>query len=118
MISRSHRFHGPNSLNFVYKNGTTIRGQAFAARVALNQRRDTYRVAVVISKKVNKSAVARNRLRRRLYAALRLLEGGISQPYDIVLSVYNDRLLQESPQSLERQLKKQLKEAGVLAPKK
>jgi ribonuclease P protein component len=114
MISRHHRFHGYNSLNFVYKNGSTIRGPLFAIKYILNPRRKTYRVAVVVSKKVHKSAVARNRVRRRLYAAMQEFESQINAPYDIVLTVFQEALLEEPPKSITHQLKRQLESAGIL----
>ncbi len=64
MISRKHRFHGYGSLKYVYKNGAAVRGPLFAIKFVENPKRDTYRLAVVISRKINKSAVARNRIRR------------------------------------------------------
>ncbi|HSX17887.1 MAG TPA: ribonuclease P protein component [Candidatus Saccharimonadales bacterium] len=115
MISRTHRFHGLNSLSFVYKHGTTVRGPFFSVKTALNNRRHTYRVAVVVSRKVHKSAVARNRIRRRLYEAVRNIEDDIAGPYDIVLSVFNAELTEVSPAALAQLLKKQLGTAGVLA---
>jgi ribonuclease P protein component len=114
MISRAHRFHGYNSLNFVYRSGQTVRGPLFAIKYILNPKRKTYRAAVVVSKKVNKSAVARNRMRRRLYAALREMEPHINEPYDIVLTVFHDSLLEESAGNLSRQLKRQLESAGII----
>ncbi len=74
MIAKAHRFHGYGSLNFVYKNGKTERGPLFAVKSILNPKRSEYRMAVVVSRKVNKSAVARNRIRRRLYEIVRSLE--------------------------------------------
>lgn len=115
MISRKHRFRGYGSLKYVYKNGTTVRGPLFAVRAIKNPKRDSYRLAVVVSRKVNKSAVARNRIRRRLYEAVRLLEADILRPYDIVLTVFNDTVLEEAANMLAGQVKKQLSEAGVLA---
>ena len=114
MISRSHRFHGYNSLRHVYRQGRIARGSQFAVKTALNPNRKTYRVAIVVSRKVNKSAVARNRMRRRLYEAVRQLENQISQPFDIVITVFQNSLLEQSPKELASQLKKQFKDAGVL----
>lgn len=113
MISRSHRFHGYNSLRFVYRHGRIARGSAFAVKAHLNPKRKSYRLAVVVSRKVHKSAVARNRMRRRVYELVRQNESLISQPFDIVITVFQDSLLELSPKQLEAQLKKQLKEAGV-----
>ena len=114
MLARQHRFHGYNSLAYVYKNGVSARGPLFAIKTAPNSRRQTYRAAVVVSKKVHKSAVVRNRIRRRLYAALGELTVGIKQPQDIIITVFNDTILTESAAQLQHQLKKQLTQAGVL----
>jgi ribonuclease P protein component len=114
MISRAHRFHGYNSLRNVYKHGQITRGPLFAIKSGLNERRKSYRLAVVVSRKVNKSAVARNRIRRRLYEIVRSMEADIAQPYDIVVTVFQNSLLDESAQQLTEQMKKQLNEAGIL----
>jgi ribonuclease P protein component len=115
MISRNHRFHGRNSLRYVYRNGATTRGPLLAIKSIVNEERDTYRLAVVVSRKVHKSAVARNRMRRRLYAAVRNLEGGITKPYDIVITVFQPTLIDEPSDRLAQQIRHQLTEAGVLA---
>jgi ribonuclease P protein component len=114
MISRKHRFHGHNSLSYVYKNGQTVRGPLFAIKYAPNPRRQTYRAAVVVSRKVHKSAVARNRIRRRLYATLQDFEPQINAPYDIVLTVFHNTLIEEPPKNLTGQLKRQLEAAGII----
>jgi ribonuclease P protein component len=114
VISARHRFHGYGSLKYVYKHGQTVRGPLFAVKSTNNPKRSGYRLAVVVSRKVNKSAVARNRIRRRLYEGVRGLEGEILNPADIVLTVYNDAVLQEPWPNLNKQLKKQFKDAGLL----
>jgi ribonuclease P protein component len=91
-----------------------VRGPSFAVKSILNQKRKSYRVAVVVSRKVHKSAVARNRMRRRLYAVVHDLEERITEPHDIVITVFNDSLLEESPKSLAYQLKRQFETAGIL----
>jgi ribonuclease P protein component len=116
MISRAHRFHGYGSLNFVYRSGSTVRGPLFAVKYAQNPRRKTYRAAVVVSRKVHKSAVARNRIRRRIYAVIGELEPQIGGPYDIVVSVFHDTVLEEPHKNLARQVKKQLEQAGIIKP--
>jgi ribonuclease P protein component len=66
-----------------------------SVRVSPSKRSD-YRLAVVVSKKVSKSAVVRNRIRRRLYETVRILkkELNVEWPFDIVLTVYDERLAQ------------------------
>src|SRR3990172_4182898 len=115
MISKEHRFAGQAGLRYVYRHGQTVRGPLFSINSVRNSRRATYRAAVVISRKVHKLAVVRNKIRRRLYEAIRVLEDDIAGPYDIVLNVFSDSVADEPAESLKRQLKKQLTEAGVLA---
>ncbi|HET7529289.1 MAG TPA: ribonuclease P protein component [Candidatus Saccharimonadales bacterium] len=114
MITRKHRFHGYGSLRQVYRRGSMSRGPHLAVRSALNPRRSSYRVAVVVSRKVNKSAVARNRIRRRLYELVREFGPQITQPYDIVITVFQNNILEVPHRDLKGQLKKQLKESGII----
>ena len=72
MISVRHRFHGYGSLRTVYQRGQTVRGPAITLKYRYRgPQRQPYRVAVVVSRKVHKSAVVRNRIRRRLYEIVR-----------------------------------------------
>lgn len=112
MLSRIHRFAGRASLKFVYKTGRVVRGPNLSIRFVLNQRRADYRVAVVISRKTIKSAVKRNRLRRRIYSTIRRLD--ISQPFDIVITIFQASALDLAPAALEKQLKSQLQAAGII----
>lgn len=114
MISRKHRFHGYGSFSYVYQHGQTVRGPLFAIKSVRNQKRDSYRAAVVVGRKVNSSAVKRNRIRRRLYAILRELAPQLPEAHDIVITVFHDSVLEAPAAELQAQLKKQLASAGVL----
>lgn len=118
MIRQSNRFHGYGSLRYVYNRGKAVRGPVLGLRYSLNHKRDSFRVAVVVSKKISKSAVARNRMRRRVYETVRQLTLAIDQPYDLVLTVFQDTLNQLTPAELEQQVKKLLDQAGALNPGK
>lgn len=91
MISREHRFHGHNSLRFVYQRGSSVRGTLCSLKFVENRRRTTYRTAVVVSKKMHKSAVVRNRIRRRLYEIVRQTVDEKSA-YDLVFTVFSPDL--------------------------
>lgn len=114
MISVAHRFHGHASLGQVYKRGQVVRGPQLALKYALNQRRRTYRAAVVVSKKVDKSAVVRNRIRRRIYEIVRLESAGITQPYDMVFTVFGAQLAEVDAKELQRVVRGLLRKAGVI----
>lgn len=113
MIHKSHRFQGRGSLRFVYQKGDTVRGQAMSLRYILNRRNNSYRAAVVVSKKVHKSAVVRNRIRRRIYELLRLRLQTSTEPYDIVLLIYSDQLAEVPADQLEEAVLGLLAKANI-----
>ncbi len=59
-----------------------------------------YRVAVVVSRKVSKSAVVRNRIRRRIYELVRQSDG-IAPGTDLVFTVFDERLGELSATKLQ-----------------
>jgi ribonuclease P protein component len=85
MISSIFRFHGHNSLRYVYANGKAVRSQLFTVKHVANSHRSHPRFSVVVSKKVIKSAVGRNRIRRRLYEYLRTNTDRLNGVHDIVI---------------------------------
>jgi ribonuclease P protein component len=117
MIKRSHRFHGYGSLRYIYRNGKVVRGPLCSLRYIKNTRRKDYRVSVVVNKKVSKSAVVRNRIRRRLYEQVRLTEPLIKNPYDLVITVFSDQINALSTEELNRMVKAQLFQSGVIEKK-
>jgi len=115
MINRTHRFHGPSSLSFVYRRGQSVRGLYNALKYIQNERTTSYRVSVVVSRKVSKSAVVRNRIRRRLYAQMDDFEGSIQGNYDLVFVVYDQALRDVRPKELHDMMAGQLTKAGVIS---
>ncbi len=101
MITRSNRFHGHGSLRYLYTRGKTVRANQLTVRYIINSRRETWRLAVVVSKKVHKSAIVRNRIRRRLYEIVRNNQNRISKPYDIALIIFSPLLAELEQQKLE-----------------
>ncbi|HUS25881.1 MAG TPA: ribonuclease P protein component [Nevskiaceae bacterium] len=117
MIHQTHRFHGRGSFRFVYQHGQTVRGPLCTLKFIRNSRRDTYRVAVVVSRKVHKSAVVRNRIRRRMYEAVRKQEPAITRPYDLVFTVFSDQLATMEGLDLQQMVCRQLQDAKVIDTK-
>jgi ribonuclease P protein component len=77
-----------------------------------NSRRETYRAAVVVSKKNNKLAVVRNRIRRRIYEVIRL-HTPESCNYDMVFTVFSDQLADVPAETLQKTIVGLLQEARV-----
>lgn len=115
MIDSTHRFHGRSSLQFVYKRGRIVRNQLCSMRYIVNNRQSNFRVAVVVSRKVNKSAVVRNRLRRRIYEAVRLRSPAIDKPFDMVITAYSDQLADIESAKLEEIVDGLLQGAEILS---
>jgi ribonuclease P protein component len=114
MIIRAHRFHGYNALRHVYSRGQTVRGPMLAVKYLASPRRTSYRAAVVVSRKVHKSAVVRGRIRRRIYEIIRGQETYISEPYDIIVTVFSDQLATMDASSLQQEIVTQLARSGIL----
>lgn len=104
MIPFRNRFHGHNSLRYVYKNGQAVRSRLFTIKVTTNKFRSESRVSVVISKKVLKSAVKRNRVRRRIYGYIRPRLNNINGVYDIVIIISSSEVLTMAHNDLSNQL--------------
>jgi ribonuclease P protein component len=100
MLSAIHRFHGHGSLRYVYKNGQAIRSHYMTIKSVANPRRKHPRFAVVVSKKVLKSAVGRNRIRRRIYEVVRQELPHFKSVSDVVIIVFSSELLSMSAAEL------------------
>lgn len=102
MISKKHRFHGHHSLDFTYRRGKTVRGSMCSLRY-VQSRGGEYRLAVVVSKKVQKSAVVRNRIRRRVYEAMRKLDAEKGLPrYDMIISIFDESFADMPAKNLDK----------------
>jgi ribonuclease P protein component len=98
----------------VYQRGQTVRAPLVSLRYIRNTRQSDYRLAVVVSRKVSKSAVVRNRVRRRLYEIVRTNATRIAAPYDLVFTVYDEQAATMSHATLQKLALGQLEKAGVL----
>ena len=90
-----------------------MRGPLISLKYKRNDRRNTYRLAVVVSKKVNKSAVVRNRIRRRIFEAARSYEDRITEPYDIVITVFHENMATIPFEEIKTMVRTQLSQAKI-----
>lgn len=104
MIPFRNRFHGHSSLRYVYKNGQVIRSRFATLKSSPNSQRKDSRIAVVVSKKVHKSSVGRNRIRRRIYEYIRQQMPRFHQNFDVVVIVSSSEFLTMSATELVDQI--------------
>jgi len=94
VLTRSHRFIGRDAVKPVLRSGKKLRGDGFSLRY-MPVTTSRSRFAVVVSKKVDKRAVVRNRIRRRVYS---VCEEYLDRqpPLDVAFIVY-DKTLADIP---------------------
>lgn len=113
MLAARYRFHGHGSLRYVLRRGASFRNRLLTLRVSKNPRRTHSRVAVVISKKVHKSAVRRNRVRRRVYEILRHSLDRSVGAHDVVIIVTSPEVIDAPHTTLNRSILELLLQAGL-----
>ncbi len=113
MIKKSYRFHSRGGVRYTYQNGKTIRGSRISLVFADNSR-NKQRYAVVVSKKILKSAVGRNRIRRRMYEAIRAELPKIQKPVDCIFIVYSKDILDSDFKEIRTLVHNLLQEANIL----
>lgn len=92
MLNQRHRFHGYGSLKSVYQRGQSVRGPLIHMKFSQRDPNRPYRVAVVVSRKVSKSAVVRNRIRRRIYEIIRKSDHRPPNGTDLVFTVFGEEV--------------------------
>ena len=83
-----------------------------------NKHRQSSRIAVVISKKTLKSAVRRNRIRRRVYELVRLRLPNLKAVYDMAFIVTSSDFINLSHPEMSQQIDQLFAEARIISKKK
>lgn len=91
MLSRKFRFHSRGGVRYTYAHGKTIRTPKISL-VYNDNSRGFQRFGVVVSKKVEKTAVGRNRIRRRVYEAIRAELPGFDKKRDNIFVIYTKEI--------------------------
>lgn len=114
MIPKENRFTGNRSIERVYKSARPIRSGLFTIRVKESSQ-DNYRLAVVVSKKVSKSAVVRNRIRRRVFELVRKnIDGSPGlKGQEIIITVFEEKAAAMRSEELAAQLENLFKKAKI-----
>lgn len=114
MITQSNRFHGLNSLSGVYRKGQTVSLPFISLKYLTAKGSKPYRLAVVVSRKVDKSAVVRNRIRRRIYELIRIKSTDFILNVDMVISVHSKDVASMKASDLNELIKQLLLKAALI----
>lgn len=110
MLGRAHRFHGYAVLRRTYGRSQAVRGPLISLRFSARAGGRPFRVAVVVSRKVSKSAVTRNRIRRRVYETVRLADN-VPPSTDLVFTVFSQQVADLEPAKLQAAVTELLRKA-------
>ena len=113
MLNKKFRFHSRGGVRYVYQKGKTVRTPKMSLVFTENTKGFT-RVAVVVSKKVLKSAVGRNRIRRRIYEAIRINFEDVPKERDYIFVVYSKEFLTMPFREIEKTLGELVAESKVV----
>ena len=113
MIEKKFRFHGHGSLSYLHRNGAVVHLKPFTFKYVKNKFRKNPRIAVVVSKKVLKNSVGRNRIRRRIYEHIRPLIEKMNGNYDIAIIVTSSEVINLESKELTDYLKQAMVETGI-----
>lgn len=112
MLAKKYRFHSRGGVRFTYQKGKTIRTPKLSLVFNENSR-NHQRFAVVISKKVIKSAVGRNRVRRRVYEAIRMNLPYFKDAKDCIFVIYSKEIKDIDFETLIRMVRDLLTQSQV-----
>lgn len=98
----------------VYRNGRPTRTGLFSLYVLENSKVKRFKAAVVVSRKVHKSAVKRNRIRRRIYELVRHELVDKNPPVEIVITVYSADVADMPADKLQQNVRSLFKKARLI----
>ncbi|MDO8512539.1 MAG: ribonuclease P protein component [bacterium] len=114
MLKRANRLHLERDIARVRTKGSSRRGQLFNLRYFIVAGAETSRVAFVVSKKISKKAVERNKVARWSREAAQKLLPSFVVSVDIVLSAQQP-FAKYSFLGCEKEIEKLLKDATLIS---
>lgn len=108
MISKAERIAKKNDFDLIFKKGLKIKEGLILLRVLPNKLNFS-RFAVIVSLKVSKKAVLRNKIRRKIFNLLRQNADKVVKGLDIVFIVlpgFKEEYLDKIGQTMENIFKK------------
>ena len=113
-LPKSMRLKGHRTFNYLHKNSQRYHGDLMTFKVAksnpeiltshkLKSNSEDLKVAIVISKKVSKKAVERNKIRRLLHECLlkNIIKKNTHKPYWLLVNLKNGNTCKDKTKLLE-----------------
>lgn len=114
MLDNKSRLSNRNAVRRASRYGKQVKYAELSLR-HIDNNANTPRLAVVVSKKVSKSAVKRNRIRRRVIESYRQnYADKVKGSYDLVIFAHNDHLITKSSTELTSDIGSLLNKAELI----
>jgi ribonuclease P protein component len=84
MLAAIYRLHKQEDFEKIKKEGKLYQSENFGAQVLRKEKNDTSRFAFVVSTKISKHSIQRNRIKRAMREAVRHRLDSVGKGYDIV----------------------------------
>ncbi len=113
MLPKINRLRGNEIFERVKKQGFIIQGDIFGLAIYNRKDKDPSRFGFVVSNKISKKAVERNRIKRILRQSLIPLLKDFKNGYDLVF-LTKQAILKSKTSAIAEEVEKMAKEGGVL----
>jgi len=112
MIASVYRLRGNNSFKEVLDKGKMVQSDSFGIAFVKREDEEVPRFGFIVSTKVSKEAVQRNRIKRALSEAVRFMTSDIKSGYDVVF-LAKQRAARSSTDVLMNEVREAIKAAGL-----
>ncbi|MBU0572642.1 ribonuclease P protein component [Patescibacteria group bacterium] len=113
MLAKKHRLTGRSILEEVKKKGSLYQADSFGILVSKRTDDEPSRFAFIVSTKISKTAVDRNKAKRKLREAVNQKIGKVANGHDVVF-LAKKMTLERKSEDLTREVEKVFKESGLI----
>lgn len=113
MLAKKHRLTGRSVLEEVKKNGSLYQADSFGILVRKGIEDRPSRFAFIVSTKISKVAVDRNKAKRRLREAVKQNIEKTANGYEVIF-LAKKKTLEKSSKEISSEVEKVFKESGLI----
>ncbi len=111
MLKKIHRLTKDKDFDNIFKNGRSSYNKILGIKAMANQQVNS-RFGIVVSAKISKKAVERNKIKRQVREIIRARLDGIKSGYDIMIISLPD-ILGKSYQEIDESISRHFRKLGL-----
>lgn len=112
MIASIYRLRGDKSFREVLDKGRLVQAESFGIAFVKREDNEVSKFGFIVSTKVSKEAVQRNRIKRALSEAVRFLTSDIKSGYDVVF-LAKQKAAKTATDALMNEVREAIRSAGL-----